>query len=240
VEFETDAVNDYFNRTDSPGSITIEPPNLIEHSHLWNGRFTVQLRVPWEAKPGDRVDVKVTVEDIQTQTRSAPFVSRLTLLAEPEADPPKKPNGNGKPTRGRPGSSVSGPTLAIPEVKEKHYNDPTPSLDVRYDDQGQHEYFLNLDNAYLVTELTRAKEDDKPLVKYWFKYGLLLCAMGMLKEQQDRAEAKKDSGDDDGNEDAPADQVDDLKQVSLSCNGIARVIIPIVRTLYHGPLAITG
>ena len=35
-----------------PGTITIEPANLIEHSNLWNGRFTAQLRTPWDAKPG--------------------------------------------------------------------------------------------------------------------------------------------------------------------------------------------
>jgi len=237
VEFETDAGNDYFNRSDSPGVITISPANIIEHSHLWNGRFTLQLRVPWDAKPGDRIEVKVAVADVQTQTKSTPFVSKLMLLAEPEAEP-GKPGGpsNGNRGKGRPGNNNSGPGLAIPEVKEKHYSNPTQSLVVKYDDHDQHEYFLNLDNAYLVTEMTRAKEDDKPLVKYWFKYGLLLCALGMLKEQQDKVEASKRRA----SEEEETVAVDELKQVSLSCDGIARVIVPIVRTLYHGPLVVSG
>ena len=234
IEFETDVVNDYFKRADSPGTVAVAPANIIEHSHLWNGRFTAQVSVPWDAKPGDRVAVSVTVEDVQTETRSAPFTSAFTLLAEPEAEP-SPPGTDVRNPRSRPGTSVSAPTLAIPEVKEKHFGDPRPSLQVRYDDQGRHEYFLNLDNAYLVTELTRTKEDDHQLVKFWFKYGLLLCALGMLKEQQDRAEPKKKSEEDGSASDEEGAETDELKQVSLYCDGIARVIVPIIRTLYRGP-----
>jgi hypothetical protein len=232
VEFETDAVNDYFKRADSPGSIHVDPPNIIEHAHLWNGRFTAQLRAPWNAKPGDRIEVKVVVEDIQTQTRNSPFISRLTIIADPEAE--RRPSeSNGGRTRSKPGNNASAPALAIPEVKEKYFGKPQPSLEVRHDANGGLEYFVNLDNAYLVTELTRAKEEDRPLVKFWFKYGLLLCALGMLKEQQERAERAAQQKDAENDDEVTA--ADDLKQVSLFCDGIARVIIPVIRTLYRGP-----
>jgi hypothetical protein len=240
LEFETDAVNDYFKRTDSPGSISVDPPNIIEHSHLWNGRFSVQVRVPWNAKPGDRINVRFTVEDIQTEMRSAPFISTFTLIAGPEAEP-RKPGGDSesKEPKTRPGNISSGPTLAIPEVNEKHFQNPRPSLEVRYDDQGQREYFLNLDNAYLLTELTRTKEEDRPLVKFWFKYGLLLCALGMLKEQDERTEAKKNTEEDETDEENQ-EAGNGLKQVSSFCDGIAGVIIPIIRSLYKGPHALMG
>jgi hypothetical protein len=232
VELDTDAVNDYFKRTDCPGSINIDPPNLVEHSNLWNGRFTLLMRAPWNAKPGDKIDVKISVSDIQTETKS-PFVSRFTLVADPEAQP-RKPGGNGGGgRRNPPGGTVSTPTLAIPEVREKHFGDPRPSLEVRYDANNQYDYWLNLDNAYLVTELTRAKEETKPLVKFWFKYGLVLCALGMLKEQQDRIEAKKKTGEASNGEDTESGE--DLKQVNLYCDGIARVIVSIIRTLPRGP-----
>jgi uncharacterized protein DUF992 len=130
-------------------------------------------------------DVKIVVEDVMTSTRSAPFISRFKLIAGPEAKP-HKPGSPANGHRTKPGDQSLGPSLAIPEVVEKHFNDPRPSLQVRHDDDGQPEYFLNLDNAYLVTELTRTKDEEKPLVKFWFKYGLLLCALGMLKEQQDK------------------------------------------------------
>ena len=81
--------------------------------------------------------------------------------------------------------------------------------------------------------LSRAKEDDRPLVKFWFKYGLLLCALGMLKEQQEQAEKK--GGDGNGEGGGGDITADDLSRVNSYCNGIASVIIPIIRTLYRGP-----
>jgi hypothetical protein len=231
IEFETDAVNDYFKRADSPGSVSVYPPDIIEHSHLWNGHFNTQMRVPWDANPGDRIDVRITVEDVN---RSAPFESRFTIIADPEA-PPRKPGPRpNDDANTRPGTSRNGPTLAIPDVKEKHFHEPRPSLQARHDDRGQHEYFLNLDNAYLVTELTRAKDADKPLLKFWFKYGLLLCALGMLKEQDDRAETKMDEAEGDPDTESES-KIDSLSQINFYCDGIARVIIPIIRSLYRGP-----
>ena len=233
IEFETDAMNDYFRRSDSPGSVSVNPPNIIEHSHLWNGRFTAQMRVPWNANPGDRIDVQVSVEDV---TSRAPLVSRFTIIADPEASPRKSGTEGSGAGNTRPGTTRSGPTLAIPEVNEKHFDNPRPSLEVRYDDRGQHEYFLNLDNAYLVTELTRTKDADKPLVKFWFKYGLLLCALGLIKEQADRTEAKKNEVESDG--ETEGGDVDGLSQINFYCDGIARVIIPVIRSLYRGPQAL--
>lgn len=235
VEFDTDAVNDYFKRGDCPGTITIEPANLIEHSNLWNGRFTAQLRTPWDAKPGDRVKVKVKVTDIERQARSAPFESEFTLLAEREQDRkskpgprPNPPNGNGH----KPGSQ-NAPGLGIPQLNWKTFPDQNVSLEVRHDDNGQPEYFANQNNQFLMAELIKAKEEDRPLVKFWFGYGLLLCALGMLKNQKERLEAKRK--DDDETERSDEAATEDLKQVSAHCDGIARVIIPIIRTLYRGP-----
>ena len=231
IEFETDAVNDYFNRPDSPGSIGVHPPNIIEHSHLWNGRFTALFRCPWTAKPGDRIEITVTVEDVQSRNRNSSFVTSFVLVAEAEAERTSRPGPHTK-TRGKAGKGISAPSLAIPEVKEKAFGKPQPSLEVRHNGDGGLEYFLNTDNAYLVTELTRAKEEDRPLLKFWFKYGLLLCALGMLKEQQERADMKA-KGELESEDEVTS--VDDLKQVGFYCNGISRVIIPIIRTLYRGP-----
>src|SRR6266704_2335912 len=78
LDFETDATNDYFSRSDSPGRIATEPANLIEYSHLWNGEFTARFRAPWNVKPGERISVKVTVSDVQTDARGTSYVSTFT------------------------------------------------------------------------------------------------------------------------------------------------------------------
>jgi len=230
VEFETDVVNDYFKRPDSPGSIGVNPPNIIEYSHLWNGRFTAQFRAPWDAKPGDRIEVTITVEDIQTQTRGTPFTSRFTLIAEPEAT--RKPGGKTNGTRSRPGNRNQAPTLAIPKLQWKVYEDSRVSLKILHDESEQLEYFANSNNAYLTDALVRAKEEEHQLIKYWFGYGLLLCALGMQKEAEERSAAKAAQGK---NGDEENGEVDDLTRISASCDGIARVVIPLIRTLYRGP-----
>jgi hypothetical protein len=66
-------------------------------------------------------------------------------------------------------------------------------------------------------------------VKYWFNYGLTLCALGMIQELRRRQEAAKKSGEDNGAEG------EDLGQIMGFCNGLARVIVPVIRALYRGP-----
>ena len=105
------------------------------------------------------------------------------------------------------------------------------SLEIRYDDQGRHEYFANTKNKFLTAELIRAKNEDQSLVKHWFGYGLLLCALGMMKASKERGGANTNDDTDTPN--------DDLAIVSAHCQGLARVIIPIIRTLYRGPAIAT-
>ena len=56
--------------------------------------FRTRFRAPWNSKVGDRLTVKVTVEDVNTESRDAPFVSNFTLVVEKEAEPP---TGGGGP-----------------------------------------------------------------------------------------------------------------------------------------------
>jgi len=237
VEFETDATNDYFKRGDSPGALDVVPPNLIESSSLWNGRFTALVRPPWDANPGDRIAIKTTVSDVQRQARGNPFVSQFTLIADREQNrdprppgPRPQPNGDRK----KHGNQVA--QLAIPDLRWMTSEDGEISLQIRHDDNGQLEYFANQNNQYLIAELIKAKDEDKALVKFWFGYGLLLCALGMLKSKRDQ-----NNGKDKENETAPETNGsvdgDELKRIGTYCNGIARVIVPIIRTLYRGPQA---
>jgi len=236
VVFETDAVNNYFERVDSRGDITTDPPSIIEHSHLWNGEFTAKFAVPWDLQPGQQAKVKVRVTDVNRESGAGPFVSEFTIIAEPESnDPP--PNGGEKSRqtkRPQSNAKTSAPRLAIPEVREENRPaEPYSAMRVVHNDSSGYDFFLNIDNAFLITELTRAKDDDRPLVKFWFKYGLALCALGMLQEAKRINQAKNDA-EGPQNDDSAADG-DDLKAVSSYCNGIARVIVPVIRALYRGP-----
>jgi hypothetical protein len=86
-----------------------------------------------------------------------------------------------------------------------------------------------------------AKEETKPLVKFWFKYGLTLCAMGMMQEEKRRLEAKRGEakkGGKHGNADSNGDadiSGENLDKIGAYSSGLARVIVPVIRALYRGP-----
>lgn len=227
VDFETDATNDYFMRSGNPGEIQVDPPNLMEHSRLWNGAFEARFRVPWDAQPGQLFDVTVTVRDMERDAISRPFVSvfKLKVITEVNRDP--KP-GPPSPSRGpHPDGNTRSVSLALPktiEVRKRDWEEYDPPLtefeSVRLLSDGNSGFdcLLNVDNRFLLTELGRARPGDRGLIKYWFQNGLVISAVGMLKHQQ------RVSGDSPGS--GP-----DLAVVSQYCSGMAQVIVPIIRAL---------
>ncbi|SPE38144.1 hypothetical protein SBA6_820003 [Candidatus Sulfopaludibacter sp. SbA6] len=80
--------------------------------------------------------------------------------------------------------------------------------------------------------LHRTKEEEKVLIKHWFVYGLVLAGLGILGEFQREREKREDS-DSDGNGDGPDLSI---STVGRYCAGIARVVVPIIRSLYKGPV----
>src|SRR6266568_5348411 len=237
VEFETDAVNDYFKRADSPGELIIDPPNLLEHSHLWNGRFETRFSVPWNAQIGDLVPVTITVTDV---TRSAaPFICNFTLKVEPEAGEDSSSGPPGKSQKPSPNGRQTRVALAPPrprEVRKEEWEKHDPAftkydaLRIKHDGQGGYDYFVNIDNAFLINELARAKETDKPLIKFWFTWGLVLAAVGVLKHT-DRLTKETTVNNGQNTDEEEEGKQDDLELVNQACSGFAQVIIPIIRTL---------
>ena len=237
IDFETDAENDYFTRADSPGVLLLSPANLIEHSALWNGRFTTQFTVPWNAAPGEMVPVEVKVEDVESVRRGGPFVNTFTLIVGEETE--SRPGGRSRSSSRTPqsvpqnGKNYS-QRLALPPIRDVHWPEqPYTALRIKHDDKGVYEFFLNLDNTFLLTELTRSRDDDRSLIVYWFKYGLALCALGVLQSERQRMETRKDLNDGASEQDQ-SNEVDP-ERVGQTCDGLARVIVPIIRALYRGP-----
>ena len=239
IEFETDADNDYFNRTDCPGAIQFDPPNLCVSSHLWDGKFTTKFQLPYDAQVGDTVKMTVTVSDIERETKEQPFVSTFTLKAASEAEevtPPPGPrpvgvkrNDNGK---------HASPVLATPEIREvrkgtKVYDDfkfdDFSAVKITNAESGNgYIFFVNMDNRFLINELHKNKQEEGSLIKHWFKYGVVFSALGILTELQ---RLEKDIKSE---EDEEPEQVD-LEKVGRFCGGLARVVVPMIRALHKGP-----
>jgi hypothetical protein len=239
VEFETDAENDYFIRLDSPGIIEFNPPYVCENWNLWNGKLIARFRLPKGAKAGQLLSVLVTVQDIQSENN--PFICNFNILAqspsESESRPPGQPAEDGSKGSGRQTAArLSTPKVILVSKEEWTKHEPNfselESLRVKNDGNGGYDFYLNTDNAFLLTELVHSKMDEQPLVKYWFKWGLVICAMGMLQHlnaEKNESKENSEANSDDGN------RFDSIDLVNRSSFGLARVIVPIVRGLYKGP-----
>ena len=241
LEFETDAENGYFDRGSSPGELRVEPgTDLIEASHLWNGRFSVRFRVPWDARPGDITPIRFAVTDVERVARG-PFVTTFDLIATPEVDRRTLAGNAGRdrdrgsqrdPTGTQNQASLDLPT-PIP-INRKRWG--TVGIDGPYDafrlkvaPDGGYDFYVNEDCAWLVTEMAD-RSNDAEQVKHWFVWGLALAALGMLRQANALVDARE------GEPMAkPEGSGPDLEGVARACDGLARVIIPMFRVLHEGP-----
>jgi hypothetical protein len=235
VEFETDAANDYFTRSESPGKIQIVPAEVCEHQQLWNGIFSTRWRPPEGSKPGDRVAVTVAVTDPDRESRGKPpfWCEFEILFGNPEEDrvTPGRPRKPRKPKAPN-GHQQEAPGLAMPTINELRRDEweargypEMGAFRVMSDGEGGYDFFVNVDSTYLLNELIRLpSEADKKLARYWFRWGLYLCAMGMMQHLK-RIHASPNGSKLDG------DAVIDLEMVNQSVDGVAAVIVPIIRTL---------
>jgi hypothetical protein len=240
VEFETDVMNDYFKRADCPGSIVIDPPNLIEGgSHLWNGRFEARFRLPWDAEEvGTLIPITVSVSDVK---HFNPFVCHFQLRADPAVPEDhssgsssrgaQRPSPNGRSSR----VVLSPPTFR--EVRKAEWESFHPtftseeSFRIKNDGQGGYDYLINIDSAFLLRELRQTKTNSGQPVKLWFIWGLILAAMGMLNHDQRlaRKQIKTGKQDDGLTTREEGDDRDLLEQINFACNGLAETIIPVTR-----------
>lgn len=247
VDFETDAANDYFERADCPGSITFDPPNLCLTSNLWNGKFSTKFQMPYNANVGDVITMKVPVTDIEREGKGKPFFCQFIMKGAPELNTPNPPPGprrNGqKPEKNGPNMV---PALAIPkisEVRRERWDDPLFKFDehssvkiINDQETGGYAFFVNIDNKYLINELHRAKEEEKALIKHWFIYGTVLAGLGMLGELE-RLESETNTQEVDEND---LELSDNVSLVGKFCSGVAKVIVPIIRSLHKVPMTLSA
>lgn len=245
VEWETDAANDYFERTDSSGEAVWSHGELVEHVRLWNGEYTARVRPPEGAQVGDRVDITLTVSDVEREkyrgAPNGPFTSRFEMVVEAEEPSAPHPSGKPNPKAPSPNGKMTTPKLDLPKITEVYrenwktdYTEHT-ALRIRHGEaEDSYDFVVNMDNTFLLTEMKRSAATDKSLVAFWFKFGLALCALGVLQDQRHRAKELVTAGTAPSDGEA-RDPGDDLEAIGAFTDGLARVIVPVIRLLYKGP-----
>lgn len=246
IQFETDVVNDYFSRDQYAAKRTLQShyggslnDEIPAYSlNLSDGIATLNLALPNDAKVGDQFKYVLVVED---ETMIEPFVNPFVVSVGPDQ---KISGGKGKGEGNKRGGdsgedssnnethqglSVPIPTLVYEPDWALHNFDKYSALKVEYHPatDGQeavpYEYYLNMDNIYLKTELKGTKE-DVAIVKSRWQFGMVLLGIALLNGSKQEPE----------NDDTPTTE----ENVQELTKAVAPVLLPMIEHL--GALADDG
>ncbi len=195
---------------------------------MWNGTGNLTVHLPNGVSVNQRLKCEAVVVD---DTLISPFVNQFNVLVEEKAKPTnnagggirKKSNGtNDKETE-----KLS--SLALPDVIEvrqpewlNHKFDKFSAMKVRDNGEGGYDFFVNMDNVFLLTELKSRGGQDPKLLDAQYKYALVLIALALLKDIRTSDETGAKEGEEITN------IFDDIEKVSRA---LSPVILPMITYL---------
>ncbi|MBN2238978.1 MAG: hypothetical protein JW712_04330 [Dehalococcoidales bacterium] len=229
VQFETDACNDYFERDDDPGVFELFANGIDVSDYslsLWNGTANLTVDLPKGVKPHNILKYDSRVKDY---TKWQPFEDSFTVIVKPNkkhnkgGDPPPPPpppgdNGNGK---------KKSTTLTIPQVTdvykddwEHHDFDEFDALNVISLGDGIYDYYVNIDNICLQTEMKHAKPStDIELIVAQFRYAVVLIGMSVIRELSESKNQKENM----------SESIPD--RVKFFTRAVSPILIPMITSL---------
>jgi hypothetical protein len=258
IAFETDAVNDYFNRSIDPGQFAIyrevngvrQPVLNYVGPNLQNGVGTLSVQLPEGCRTGDELQFLTIVNDA---SRVEPFENRFIVRVRPPADVSEGNGARRKPAAKTPGADRDVPGgITLPNILKVHeaeWDKHSPRFDkftaLQIKDAGTEEpnggseekasvydFYINVDNFYLRSEMKPAGADAE-LHRNRFIYGNVLLGLALLHQEELVKKARRarqsSEGDDETDEDGPDLNVED--RIARFTRAIAPVLLPMVETL---------
>lgn len=194
IQFETDAENEYFNRDSEPGKFSISFNNqmLADFSlNLWNGLASLNVALPDDAKIDDILHFQTETTD---NSRLEPFYNEFFVkVAKPETPSASGPDKRSLPPGEKESSGKrklpSG--LSLPNIIEltkndenwrRHFKNDDDALAVKDTGEGSYDFYVNMENIFLLTEIKCNTKIDPRLLQERFKYGLALLGLGLIYE----------------------------------------------------------
>jgi hypothetical protein len=217
IEFETDAANDYFARIEDPGHLETHGLAQKLSQNLWDGKATLKFGLPASVSIDDEFRVEVLVTDV---SRIEPFKTVFKVHVDPEAGPIEP----------RPYTPKGATLAALPHIVEVHrdkwseykFNEYS-ALSIKPGNETADvlDIAINLDNIYLRNEIAKRRDFDSKLLTYWFEWGLVLLALGMINAEKRRALENENNGDE-------REQEDMYDRIGRACIGLAGTLIPVI------------
>jgi hypothetical protein len=233
VQFETDASNDYFERSTLPGEfgLSISNEEVTDYVlNLWNGLATLTVSLPEKARVGDTLNCKSTVND---STQFRPFEDQFEVQVLEQRDKTEGRLGTRKePPSEKPGDDRSTPSgLSLPQVIEvrkaqwsEHNFNYSSALEVKDTGDQGYDFYVNMDNIYLLSEVKVKSDIDARLLSERYKYALVLIGLALLKEDSKNGEQKNER--------------DIFKEVREITAKLSPILLPMIS--YLGELEVEG
>jgi len=250
VQYETDAENDYFDRDEDPGMLTLKCNRQMIKNYslsLSNGLATLVIQLPREAKIGDKLCFETAVSDIN---RPTPIRNQFWIRIDKRQEPigprpvPPHPLPIDEPPSDEAGKDRKKPSqLNIPEPIEileedwdkdeyKDFNfDKFSALKVR--DGGEekgYDFFINMDNVYLKHEIkiNNNKIPEKILLTR-YSIGMVLIGMSILNwSDSNKNNHTVENGNGNNHDEG---EMDICEQISQTTQAIAPFWLPIIESL---------
>ena len=203
IQFETDVENQYFERDNDPGEfeLTLDNKKIESYSlNLWNGIATLNVELPEEAKIGDILKFTSTIRDIN---QIDPYIiDFFVIVTDPESIIPRPDTPRIPPSSENPGSERLKPSsLNLPNINEcwksqgdkyKFREDEYGALIVKDSGENGYDFYVNMDNIYLKTEMKGLVKSDPRLLQSQFKYGMVLIGISCIRDFEKKPNCTND------------------------------------------------
>lgn len=235
VQFETDAENEYFNRDRESGqfSIAFNSHVISDYSlNLWNGLATLNVELPSEIKVGDTLLFKTEVTD---NSCVEPFYNEFCVKVD---QPDEKTGGDSGKRKQPPGevdkdeerknpSSLDLPNIIELRKKdtnwERHFKEEMGALSIKDTGDDGYDFYLNMDNVYLQTEIKGNTKIDHRLLEARFKYGMVLIGISLL-EHFNGSETRKLTNEGEGG-------LSTFEKIGQLSKAISPILLPMIASL---------
>jgi hypothetical protein len=233
IEYNTDVSNDYFDRSKNPGTFKLfvngkESEN--KDINLWNGYGFLNVLIG-SSKVGDLIHFRSEVNDVsQVQPITEEFYVKVI-------EPLKKKQTNGgerkPPPSDQPGTDTKKPDgFALPTIIEVSRDGRTghsweqqsfteaSALKVKGSEEDGYDFFVNVDNIHLLSEIKPAKSIEVQVIQAKYKFGLVLLGLALLNETNKQQKSDEQ------------DETDNIfTTIEKVSQAVSPIIIPMIDTL---------